>query len=189
MRLSDGAIVPGNARIDAAEIARRRALYWSPYREAVAQTVDAMTATGAAPVVVSMHSFTPIWRGRTRPWKIGVLWDVDARLPAPLLQALAEESDLAPASENVGDNEPYDGALEGDTIDDIATARGLANALIEVRQDLIATETQADAWAERLARLLRPILARSELHVRADFGSRASGALRHIPEQRVEQRG
>lgn len=175
MRLSDGAIVPGNAHVDAAEIERRRLRYWAPYRDAVAEVVDAMCATGRAPAVVSIHSFTPIWRGVARPWKVGVLWDRDPRLPAPLLEALAAEDDLAPAHETVGDNEPYDGALAGDTIDDIATARGLANALIEVRQDLIAAEPDARAWAERLARLLKPILARPELHTRVDFGSRASG--------------
>jgi predicted N-formylglutamate amidohydrolase len=178
MRLSDGAIVPGNARVDAAEIERRRAAFWAPYREAVAGTVDAMSATGRAPAVVSIHSFTPVWREAARPWKIGVLWDMDPRLPTPLLEALAAEPDLAPAQECVGDNEPYDGALAGDTIDAIATARGLANALIEVRQDLIATESGAHAWAERLARLLAPILARPALHAPADFGSRAMGRAR-----------
>ena len=64
-----------------------------------------------------------------------MLWDSDPRLPAPLIRALAAERDLGPDA--VGDNEPYDGGLPGDTINAIATARGLANALIEVRQDLI----------------------------------------------------
>ena len=182
MRLSDGAIVPGNAMVDAAEIARRRALYWTPYRDAVAETVEAMGATRLAPAVVSIHSFTPFWRGAARPWKIGVLWDRDPRLAGPLLQALAAEADLGRAA--VGDNEPYDGALEGDVIDEIATARGLANALIEVRQDLIAAEPDAYAWADRLARLLQPILARPESHVRtSEFGSRASGKVRRISER------
>ena len=63
-------------------------------------------------------------------------------------QALAGEADLAPAE--IGDNEPYDGALQGDVIDDIATARGLANALIEVRQDLISVREDAKAWADRV---------------------------------------
>jgi len=171
MRLSDGAVVPGNARIDAAEIARRRQLYWGPYRAAIAQTVDAMCATRVAPAVISVHSFTPHWRGAARPWKVGVLWDADPRLPPPLLQALALEPDLA--RHEIGDNEPYDGALAGDTIDDIATARGLANALIEVRQDLIADQDGAEAWAERFARLLPPILARPEMREPADWGSRA----------------
>ena len=31
MRLSDGAVVPGNARIDAAEVERRRSLFYRPY--------------------------------------------------------------------------------------------------------------------------------------------------------------
>jgi predicted N-formylglutamate amidohydrolase len=184
MRLSDGAIVPGNAHVDADEIERRRLRYWTPYRDAVARTVDAMCATGRAPAIISMHSFTPIWRGAARPWKVGVLWDRDPRLAFPLLQALAAESDLAPAHETVGDNEPYDGALEGDTIDDIATVRGLANALIEVRQDLIATEPGARDWAERLHRLLTPILARRELHDQERFGSRAGGKARHSPVRR-----
>ena len=50
----------------------------------------------------------------------------------------SRRNDLTPTA--IGDNEPYDGALAGDTIDAVATARGLANALIEVRQDLIAEE-------------------------------------------------
>ncbi len=182
MRLSDGAIVPGNARADAAETARRLALYWTPYRDALAETVEAMAATGVAPAIVSIHSFTPLWRGVARPWKVGVLWDRDPRLPEPLLRALAGEADLAPAE--IGDNEPYDGALQGDVIDDIATARGLANALIEVRQDLISVREDAEAWADRLARLLKPILARPELHVRtSEFGSRASGKVCRISER------
>jgi len=174
MRLSDGAIVPGNAEADAAETARRLARYWRPYRDALAETVEAMAATGIAPAIVSIHSFTPLWRGAGRPWKVGVLWDCDPRLPEPLLQALAAEADLAPAE--IGDNEPYDGALQGDVVDDVATARGLANALIEVRQDLIGDRADAEAWADRLARLLKPILARPEVHARTSaFGSRASG--------------
>ena len=75
----------------------------------------------------------------------------------------------------IGDNEPYDGALAGDTIDAVATARGLANALIEVRQDLIAEPAGAEAWADRLARLLKPILADPRVREPKDFGSRASG--------------
>src|SRR5580658_8171480 len=75
MRLSDGAIVPGNANLDAAEVERRRDLYWRPYRETCAEIVDAMSDAGREPTILSIHSFTPYWRGRPRPWKIGVLWD------------------------------------------------------------------------------------------------------------------
>jgi predicted N-formylglutamate amidohydrolase len=174
MRYSDGAIVPGNAYIEAAEIARRATRFWAPYREEIATTVDSMLATGEPPALISIHSFTNVWRGFSRPWKIGILWDRDDRIPKPLIEALLAEPDLF--ADRVGDNEPYDGALAGDTIDAIATSRGLANALIEVRQDLIVEKKHAIAWAERIARLLRPILADRAARAPADFGSRARGA-------------
>ena len=98
------------------------------------------------------------------------MWDLDGRIPQPLIEALRAEPDLS--AHDVGDNEPYDGALPGDTIDAIATARGLANALIELRQDLIGEKKDALAWAARVARLLRPILADGKRRARADFGSR-----------------
>jgi predicted N-formylglutamate amidohydrolase len=178
MRLSDGAVVPGNARLDAAEIAQRRDLFWRPYRQACHDLVESMSASGRVPAVLAIHSFTPFWRGKPRPWKVGVLWDLDPRLPEPLLAALANEPDLQPAGETIGDNEPYDGALVGDTTDEVATARGLANALIEVRQDLIATKTDAEAWAARLARMIAPLLELDHMHERKDFGSRAVGKIR-----------
>ena len=171
MRYSDGAIVPGNAYVDAAEIALRSAHYWAPYRQEIAATVDAMIATGEPPALISVHSFTPVMRSLARPWKIGLLWDRDGRLTKPLIEALIAEPDLR--ADEVGDNEPYDGALAGDTIDEVATARGLANVLLEVRQDLIADKRGAIAWAERLARALRPIIADPRAREPADLGSRA----------------
>jgi predicted N-formylglutamate amidohydrolase len=177
MRYSDGAIVPGNAYIDAAEIARRGALFWAPYRQEVGATVDAMMASGEPPALISIHSFTPIMRSLPRPWKIGLLWDRDGRITKPLIEALVAEPDLR--VEEVGDNEPYDGALAGDTIDEIATARGLTNVLIEVRQDLIAERNGAIAWAKRLARLLRPIIRDPQSRSPADLGSRAWTSVHH----------
>ncbi|THD42261.1 MAG: N-formylglutamate amidohydrolase [Bradyrhizobium sp.] len=173
MRISDGVLTPGNARIDAEEIARRRRLYWAPYRQAVATTVEAMLASGEPPAIISIHSFTPVWRGLPRPWKVGLLWDADPRLPQALIHALAAEPDIGPAA--VGDNEPYDGALPGDTINAIATARGLSSALIEIRQDLIAERAAAEAWGDRLARVLTPILAPAQMRIAQDWGSRADG--------------
>ena len=173
MRLSDGAVVPGNARIEEAEIDARRSRYWQPYRDSIDDILDRMTATGVVPAIVSMHSFTPVMKGIPRSWHIGLLWDSDARLAAPLLDALGAEPDLQPPTSLVGDNEPYDGALPGDTMDTHATRRGLANVLVEVRQDLMASPAAAEAWGLRLARLLRPILGRPELHVVHHHPSRA----------------
>ncbi len=179
MRLSDGAIVPGNARINAAEIERRRHRFWQPYHDRIEAMLDAMTAAGIAPAVVSVHSFTPLWKEAARPWHVGLLWDNDPRLAHPLLRALAAEPDLQPWQEKVGDNEPYDGALPGDTMDSHATPRGLSNVLIEVRQDLMSAKRDACAWGERLARLLGPILLRPEMH-EIEFHAARTGASRRL---------
>lgn len=164
MRLSDGAVVPGNARIDEAEVEHRRAAFYRPYHDAIADMLARMAAAGPVPAIVSMHSFTPHWKGVPRPWHVGLLWDNDPRLAAPLFAALKAEPDLQPWTERVGDNEPYDGALPGDTIDTHATRNGYANVLVEVRQDLMATDETATAWGRRLAGLLAPILGRPDMH-------------------------
>lgn len=154
MRISDGAIIPGNRQLDAAAIADRIARYYQPYDAAIDAAVMAALAAGHPPAIVSLHSFTPLWKGAARPWHVGVLWDRDGLLSKLLLAALQQDTSLI-----VGDNEPYSGGLPGDTIDRHAYARGLHDTLIEVRQDLIATDQDAQGWGERLAALLPGCLA------------------------------
>jgi predicted N-formylglutamate amidohydrolase len=173
MRLSDGAVIPGNARVDLEEVMRRIARFYDPYDAAIAAAIDHALAAGHPPVIVTVHSFTPVWRGRPRPWHVGILWDADDRFARPLLDGLRAEEGLV-----VGDNEPYDGALSGDTVDRHGTVRGLANALIEIRQDLIADEAGAEEWAARFATLLRPLAARPELCVPKHFPTRTRERLR-----------
>lgn len=180
MRISDGAIVPGNARVDINEIAARKEAYWQPYHDAIDATLDAMSATGTPPAIVSLHSFTPSMKGIPRPWHIGLLWDDDPRIALPLFEALRKEADLQPASVRVGDNEPYDGVLPGDTIDSHATGRGLANILIEVRQDLIGSDADASAWGVRLARLLAPVLKDGALRAVRHHPTRAGREARRL---------
>jgi predicted N-formylglutamate amidohydrolase len=105
-------------------------------------------------VILSVHSFTPAWRGVRRPWHAAVLWDKDPRLALPLLALLRSDPELV-----VGDNEPYTGYLRGDCLWRHGTSRGLAHALIEIRQDLIASEAGQAQWADRLADAMRRILA------------------------------
>ncbi|CAN7714435.1 N-formylglutamate amidohydrolase [Bosea sp. LjRoot9] len=154
MRLSDGAIVPGNRHIDQAGITERVARYYEPYDAAINAAVEAALAAGHPPAIVSLHSFTPFWKAAARPWHVGVLWDGEGALSQLLIAALQRESDLV-----VGDNEPYSGGLPGDTIDRHATRRGLHETLIELRQDLIASDATARDWGERLAAILPGCLA------------------------------
>jgi predicted N-formylglutamate amidohydrolase len=126
------------------------ALYYQPYHGTIAGIVDQALAAGVVPILLAVHSFTPVWRGQARPWHAGVLWDRDPRLADVLLAGLRAHAGLV-----VGDNEPYDGALKGDTLWQHGTRRGLAHALLEIRQDLIGDHAGQDAWAVMLAGLVR----------------------------------
>jgi predicted N-formylglutamate amidohydrolase len=159
MKLSDGAVVPGNAEIDDAERRSRVENFYAPYHRAIEEAVDAALAAGSVPALIAIHSFTPEWKGKARPWHAGILWDCDRRLAAPMLAGLAAMTGIV-----AGDNEPYSGALEGDTMNTHATARGLAHVLIEIRQDLIGHKSGVDEWAGRLARVIEPIMNDPAIH-------------------------
>jgi predicted N-formylglutamate amidohydrolase len=161
MKISDGAIVPGNHPITADEWNGRIEAFHRPYHNAVSQTIDEVAnRTGKAPLVLSLHSYTPAWKGVPRPWHAAVLWDSDRRAVTPLLDLLRNDSDLI-----VGDNEPYDGALKGDTMYRHCMLTGIPHALLEVRQDLIGDDIGVAAWTDRLAPIFETINADPALHV------------------------
>lgn len=167
MKLSDGRIIPRNRDADAKEIAHRLAEFHAPYHAAIEQRLAQARAAGHVPAVISMHSFTPVWKAFKRPWDVGVLWDRDARLARPLMKRLAEAGFV------VGDNEPYSGELENDSLYQHGTMHGLPHVLLEMRQDLVATPEAAEALALRL----KPVIERAL----ADMGAPAIQLTRPLP--------
>lgn len=150
LEFGDGVIVPGNRRIGQNE-KRRRAeeIYW-PYHRALDGQIGRLTDSGVKPLMVAIHSFTPVLDGVSRPWEIGVLWDTD-RPTAKTFIAGFRAAGFA-----VGDNEPYSGKAPADfTIDHHAEGAELPHVGIEIRHDLIS---QADGVA-RLAAVLENIVA------------------------------
>jgi len=167
-QLYDGTVVPGNYPIAPEERERRLDGFYRPYHDAVGAMIASVAqASGKAPFIFSVHSFTPVMQGVTRPWHVGILWDLDDRVARPLIDMLGEDNTLV-----VGDNEPYDGALRGDTMFKHAIVNGFAHALIEIRQDLVADRKGALAWAERLAPIVDAINRRPDIHQVKMFGSR-----------------
>jgi predicted N-formylglutamate amidohydrolase len=158
MKLSDGAIIPGNAKADWPEIHRRIERFYKPYHDEIEREIARARALSITPVIVSMHSFTPEWKGKKRPWQIGVLWsERDGRLAVPLMEELRREGDIT-----VGDNEPYHGELENDCMAQHALRHGFAHVLIEIRQDLISDAAGIAKWTARLVPILRAALVRLE---------------------------
>ncbi|MBN9250689.1 MAG: N-formylglutamate amidohydrolase [Mesorhizobium sp. 61-13] len=167
-QLYDGTVIPANYPLSSEEREKRLDRFYRPYHDAVAALVASVAhASGHAPFIFSVHSFTPSMQGVARPWHVGVLWDLDDRAPHALIDMLAADASLT-----VGDNEPYDGALRGDTMFKHAIVNGFAHALIEIRQDLIARPDEAAAWAGRLAPIVDAINRRPDIHEVRHFGSR-----------------
>ncbi|MGY6707646.1 MAG: N-formylglutamate amidohydrolase [Rhizobiaceae bacterium] len=167
-QLYDGTIVPGNYPMPDAEREKRLDTFHRPYHDAVSSLVKSVaTASGKPPLIVSIHSFTPSMQGIARPWHAGILWDSDDRVARPLVDMLSAEDGLV-----VGENEPYDGALRGDTMFRHAIVNGYAHALIEIRQDLIADDEGVAQWVSRLGLILEAIKARPDIHEVRRFGSR-----------------
>lgn len=158
MKLSDGRIIPGNCNAGPEEIETRLREYHSPYHEAVEREIVAARDGSWVPVLISIHSFTPVWNDKARPWQVGVLWDRDSRLARPLLDALTK------VGFTTGDNEPYSGALENDCLYRHGTMNGLPHVLIELRQDLVATPEDARKIASRLKSALDLALAAMSTH-------------------------
>jgi len=152
-RISEATVIPGNEGLarEATE-ARRRAIF-DPYHRRIDEVIDARLRDQRPTVLVSLHSFTPVYAGIARPWHVGTLYHRDTRLPPLLLKLLRGEAELV-----VGDNEPYAVSDETDyTIPVHGEARGLMNSGIEIRQDLIAGRAGQSEWAERLARIFGEI--------------------------------
>ena len=151
--ISEATTVPGNEGLARDDAEARRQQIFDPYHRRIDEVIDARLASGMPTVLVSLHSFTPVYAGIARPWHIGTLYHRDTRLPPRLLKQLRGEADLV-----VGDNEPYAVSDETDyTIPVHGEARGLMNSGIEIRQDLIGEVSGQQQWADRLARVLREI--------------------------------
>ena len=142
--LSETTHIPGNRGLSpAAKLARTREIY-RPFHAAIADLLDCRAVTGLKSMVVTLHSFTPIYKGKPRAVELGILHDRDTSLSSKLIKGFPGVDARL--------NEPYgpkDGVLH--TLNLHAYPRGLKHAMIEIRNDLIANERGQDEWAQRLS--------------------------------------
>lgn len=146
--------IPGNAGLSPEARGERAARFYFPFREALAGTIETHAARAGPPAIVTVHSFTPVYRGVARKVEVGILHDEDTRLADAMLVAAAGARDIV-----VRRNEPY-GPQDGvtHTLREHALPRGLANVMLEIRNDLIATEDDARAMARRIGAWLNAAL-------------------------------
>ena len=142
--ISELTTIPGNQKLShEAKLARARAIY-RPFHDGVSALLDRRAAAGITSMVVSIHSFTPVYKGKPRSVELGILHDRDTVLSSRLIKSFPKVDARL--------NEPYgpkDGVLHSLNVHGFS--RGLHHAMIEIRNDLVANERGQDEWAQRLS--------------------------------------
>lgn len=173
---SERLVVPANQNLSPHQRNERIALSWKPFHTAIEEIVEERLAKGRPAWLVSIHSFTPVFKGANRPWQIGIIHDDDERLAGPMIAALKRDGSL-----NVGINAPYSPADRVYyTLERHARSRGLPCAMIEIRNDEIATEAGQEAWGNRLAGIFAEL---------KPFGAPPRGIATDTPAEPAEARG
>ncbi|MCX5481112.1 N-formylglutamate amidohydrolase [Kaistia geumhonensis] len=161
---SEDTEIPGNAGLDGPAREARIAAVWTPFHAALDALFGARLAEGRPTALVTIHSYTPVWRGIARPWHVGIIQTGDRRMADPMLAALGREAGLV-----VGDDQPYSAKDNVDyTIRRHGRARGIPHVMIEVRNDLLADTAAVAGWTDRLAAALAETAARIGLPAAKD---------------------
>jgi predicted N-formylglutamate amidohydrolase len=148
--VSEDTIIPGNQKLSSEDAVTRVREIFDPYHRRISGHLDERRAADQPTIIVSLHSFTPIYAGVARPWHASVLYNRKPNLSLAMLKLLQAEGDLI-----VGNNEPYSVTDETDySIPVHGELRGIPHLTLEIRQDLIFEKAGQLAWAKRLARLL-----------------------------------
>ena len=142
--------IPGNISAAAEEKQARVDSIYRPFQAAVAQDVARRKVAGQLTVLVTLHSFTPVFKGVRRDVEIGILHDSDARFADRVIAALDIGSGFV-----VRRNDPY-GPADGvtHTLVEHGVSNGLQNVMVEVRNDLFADEASRRRVEEHLLRAI-----------------------------------
>lgn len=156
--LSELTSIPGNQNLSDAERQERISLSHQPFHEKIEAVIEARQARGQESRLITIHSYTPVYKGVGRPWEIGIIHDEDDRLGARMISALRKDAQKSDIS--VGVNQPYspDDRVYY-TVECHARKRGDLCAMVEIRNNEIADEAGQNLWAERLSAILQEIEA------------------------------
>jgi len=147
---SEGRKVEANRSVSAAERARRLERIHRPYHEAIDACLERRLAARLTTALIAIHSFTPVYFGKARPWQVGIVFDDDRRMADLLIHKLKADKALT-----IGINEPYSPADQVYyTVERHAGPRRLPAVMIEIRNDEIGDEAGQRSWADRLVSIL-----------------------------------
>ena len=142
--ISDRNIILGNKKITRKERIYRINKIYRPYHEKINRKIVEKKIN----IIVSLHSFNPIFKGKKRLLKYGILSNQDRRLSDLIINELKKNKNI------VGDNKPYKGSLIGDTLYKHALKRGIHHSLIEIRNDLLSNVKKIDQVSNLMYRII-----------------------------------
>jgi predicted N-formylglutamate amidohydrolase len=150
--------IPGNRGLAPAERLARTAAVYLPFHAAVASELGRLLAAGIRPVLVTVHSFTPVWFGAPRAVELGAIHDADPAFARLVVDAAHRRTALRTEL-----NAPYS-AADGvaHTLKLHATPHGLRHVMLEIRNDLIADASSQARMADTLAAVLAEAAAEAE---------------------------
>ncbi len=149
--ISEYVEIKANANLSPQERQRRIDKYHKPYHNIIGEIIDERIAKNIDNIIISIHSFTPIYKGVKRPWPIGLISGEDEKFSKALFKVLKQNNEQM----LVGWNEPYS-AKDGVryTVDIHADKRSLHGAMVEIRNDEISDEAGVRYWAELLSKAM-----------------------------------
>lgn len=158
-QISERTVVPGNQALDAGQCEARILLSHRPFHQQVSAVIAEREARGQPSHIITIHSFTPVYKAVERPWHIGIIHDADDRLAAKIIDELQQRATAYGI--NIGVNEPYspDDRVYY-TVEQHTRQRGALGAMVEIRNNEIASHADQQQWAQRLAQILQVIEAK-----------------------------
>ena len=150
VKKSEDITIPGNKNVSKKEKLLRAKKYYSPYHDQINKIIKKKLNDKIVPILVSIHSFTPIYFGKSRPWHIGLLQRKDQRLSSIFTKEIKKNKKIV-----LGINQPYKLDLAGDfTIPFFSESYGLPHVLIEIRQDLLIKNKSINFWSNLISNIL-----------------------------------
>ena len=143
----DRKIIPGNIGLSKKELRLRVNKIYNKYHN----EIDRVIKREKVKVILSLHSFNPIFKNKKRLLEFGILSNEDKNLSSIIIDQLRLQK------KNVGDNKPYKGNLIGDSMYRHGLRNKISHALIEVRNDLLSNPIKI----KRVSRLLHKTIVKS----------------------------
>lgn len=146
--------ITGNENLSDEEKTWRTENIYEPFHAAVDVQLDKRDD----PVLITVHSFTPVYNGKRRDVGVGILHDKDGRLADAILANNKFDDDI-----KVARNDPY-GPKDGvtHTLQLHTNGTEILNVMVEIRNDLIDDEASQKHYADKLVETIKAAMSSLE---------------------------